>query len=179
MCMKGEKRHKMKIATLNVFVFLRKINENSYYHFSKVSPPSYYSFSFSARTDSKTIDYVKYVNLWENFINTHYKGKYNIVPSASSQLKLHRDVKQIDKFFFDDDFWLQKGNGDFLLIRINREANTDEEKDRILNYMGKTEFHVGETTVVPINEYFNPFLRKRINELYISAYKIVNQITEK
>lgn len=78
----------------------------------------------------------------------------------------------IDRYMIIDDDW-RDYKGDYLLLRINKEPNTNSEKNKIINYFGLTEFNVGDTKIVTINEYFNPFIRKLINELVISAYKIV------
>lgn len=166
-------KHKEKIEFSNVkYEYFKCIGEESYYLFSEANPPSYYSFAFSARIDGKNLDYLKYIDLWKNFINSQYSSYTNDVFPIVEQLNFYKDFGNLDKEYLTSEYWIDY-KGDYLLLRINREPNTNAEKNKITNYFGLTEFNVGDTKPVPINEYFNPYIRRLINELIISAYKIV------
>ena len=165
--------HKEKIAFSSVkYEYYKRIGEDSYYLFSDSNPPSYYSFAFSARVDGKNLDYIKYIDLWKSFINDRYSSCENEVLPIVEQLSYHRDIGNLDKKYFVPEYW-NDYKGDYLLLRINREPNKNDEKNKIISYLGLTEFNIGDTKPVPLNEYFNPYIRKLINELIISAYKIV------
>lgn len=165
--------HQEKIWFSSIkYEYFTQLGENSYYLFSESEPPSYYSFAFSARIDGNNLDYAKYIELWENFINVKYSSCVNDVLSTVNQLKYHKDVGNLDKEYFEPEYWTNY-KGDYLLLRINKEPHKIVEKNKILNYFGLTEFSVGKTKLVTINEYFNPYIRKLINDLIISAYKVV------
>lgn len=169
----NEMPHEEKVMFSNKkYKYFKESGEESYYLFSDANPPSYYSFAFSARNDGKTLDYSKYIDLWEKFIEKQYPLCVNNIPSIIDQVNCYKDVGNLDKEYFDLDYW-KKYEGDLLLLRINKEPNTNLEKDKILKYFHLTEFNVGETIIVSSNDYFNPLIRKLINELVVSAFKIV------
>lgn len=153
--------------------YFNKINEQSYYVFSADEPPAYYSFAFSARETTYDFDYAKYVDLWNDFISSEYNTSLNQNSLPHEQIKLHRDYDNLkDKYKFND-YWNKFSNGDYLLLRINQRPNRINTEKRILDYFGLTTFNIGETIVVDIKEYFDPFIKRMIDELIISAFKIV------
>lgn len=152
--------------------YFKKIGEESYYLFSEDEPPSYYSFAFSARETTYDFNYAKYVDLWNDFISSEYKTHINENFPPHEQLKLHRDYDNLPDRYKVADFW-DKYDHDYLLLRINQRPNQTIVEEKILNYFGLTTYNIGETKLVDIKEYFNPFIRKMIDELIISAFKIV------
>ena len=69
-------------------------------------------------------------------------------------------------------FW-KKYSGPSLLLRINSKPNTNERERILCNYFGITEFNVGEVKIVPLSEYYNPYLKQQIDELIVSAFKVI------
>lgn len=183
----------LDIATFNSYSFLKNsshsekqsinadkysfYNDNllrSYYKVDKNNPPGYYSFAFTARNSKEDISYRDYVQLWSKFIsNSKYSGNVHSEIKPEEQLKWHRDKENLKKEYFTRDFWDSYEEGDYLLLRINRDVNTDKQKEEISTYFGINPFHIGETKIVPISEYFNPMVKRYMQELVISAFKIV------
>lgn len=162
---------------LNYFNKMKSVFDgNIYYYLEDDNPPSYFSFAFAARVDNKTIDYYKYVELWNVFLRERYpKQRNNNIFPVEQLKKYYRDIENIDNQYLNEKFW-NNYHGDYLFLRTNQRPNTKGRTYDIANYFGITsikEFHIGLTKVVPISEYFNPFLRKQLDELYISAFKII------
>ena len=157
------------------YAFFKSVNEDCYYRYidSEGIPPAYYSFAFSAREDEDKINYEKYCSLWNKFITETYGDNTNIVPPPYMQLREHTDVGNIGKNFLGPNYWEKKDNGDYLFLRVNSRPTNTEEENKIINYFGLTTLNVGDEVVKPISEYFNPLVRRWIDELIISTYKIV------
>ena len=167
--------HKREFSELK-YRFAKKHNLNSYYRCCEKSPPSYWSFAFSARNDTQNIDYYKYVSLWDMFLKTTYPQKtYNQVPiiPPHKQMEYHKDRDNFEKIYFTQEYWEQYNHDDYLIIRINREPSDNERKLLITNLFGISKFHIGAVKVIPANDYFKQFIYNQMQELYISAYKIV------
>lgn len=158
------------------YKFAKEQNLSSYYKCCENTPPSYWSFAFSARTDSKNIDYFKYVSLWDVFLKTKYPkkayDKVALIPPYK-QMDFHRDKDNFEKIYFTEEYWKQFEHDDYLIIRINREPNDNERKLLITNLFGIPKFHIGAVKVIHTKDYFMPFIYKQMQELYISAFKIV------
>lgn len=158
------------------FQFSQDSKLSSYYMCSKENPPAYWSFAFSTRTDNKSIDYYKYVSLWNEFLKKNYpnirKNDMLVMP-PHEQIKLHRDIDNLDTKYLSKEYWDTQQPGEWLLIRINREPNDNERKIALSNMFGISSFHIGAVKLVPINYYHLPFMQQQLKELYISAYKIV------
>lgn len=60
-----------------------------------------------------------------------------------------------------------------MLLRINRGPHTNERREIISDYFGIETFSVGAVKLVPLNEYYMPFVNTQMRELYISAFKII------
>lgn len=150
----------------------KSTDDNLYYFIDEKKPPAYFSFAFASRLDSKSIDYSKYVTTWDRFLKEKYAGEQLKNISPPNQLDFHRDKKNLDKKYFDLDYWKDK-SGDYLLLRINKEPGSSDREQAFATYFGNDDIHVGITKIVPISEYFNKFLRKQIDELYISAFKVI------
>lgn len=167
--------HKRDFSELK-YRFAKEQNLSSYYKCCENNPPSYWSFAFSARIDTKNIDYFKYVSLWDMFLKTTYPKKtYDKSPLVPpyKQMEYHKDRENFEKVYFTKEYWTEYAHGDYLIIRINREPNDNERKLLIINLFGIPKFHIGAVKVIPANDYFKQFIYKQMEELYISAYKIV------
>lgn len=151
------------------------IGDNIYYYLDEKEPPSYFSFAFAAREDNQVIDYYKYVELWDSFIREKYPNKDNIIIPPNEQLQnYYIDKDNIEKLYFDVDYW-KDYHGDYLFLRTHKKPNTKSRMFDIANYFGVSdigEYHLGLIRIVPVSEYFNPFLKKQLDELYISAFKV-------
>lgn len=158
---------------LDFFLYNRNILDREFYYFlDKNKPPKYFSFAFAARVDYNRFDFRKYIDLWNKFIEYKYNGFCNVNITPVEQIEFYKDKENIDKKYFDSSFW---GNysGDYLLLRLNRKPNKYEHRIQLFNYFGITEMHEGATKLVPTVQYFDAFLKKQIDELYISAFKVV------
>ena len=152
------------------------INNSIYYRIDSDEPPTYFSFAFFARTDYGTIDYEKYVNIWDEFLNLYFENEHFVNERPEKQLEYHRDRKNIESKYFDPDHWLTYEKGDYYFLRYNSTPNDNQREQQIKNYFGiicDDDMHIGATKVVNSSEYFTQFLRRQIDELYISAFKIV------
>ena len=117
--------HKEKIEFSSVkYEYFKNLSEESYYLFSESNPPSYYSFAFSARIDGKNLDYFKYIDLWKNFILSQYSSYTNDIMYIVEQLNFYKDIGNLDKEYLAPEYW-NGYKGDYLLLRINREPNTN------------------------------------------------------
>lgn len=156
------------------FSFYEKRKLKSYYGIDRKCPPHYYSFAFYAREDSTHIDFYKYVWIWKEFISQYSKSQSieNILPEDILK-NYYVDVGNLDKCYLDRTFWESQSKGAKLLLRINRGPNTVERKQIISDYFGIDSFYVGAFKLVPLNEYFVPFINTQMRELYISAFKII------
>lgn len=85
---------------------------------------TYYSFAFLARIDGKNLDYFKYIDLWKNFILSQYASYTNDIMSIVEQLNFYKDIENLDKEYLAPEYW-NGYKGDYLLLRINREPNTN------------------------------------------------------
>ena len=143
-----------------------------YYHIDKNNPPEYFSFAFSARTGPKQFDCFRYVSIWDNYLRENFSELKNENINPIEQIKKHRDYDNIDARYKSNDYWKDK-KGDYLLLRINRSPNDGDREAEFITYFGTSPIHDGIIKVVSISEYFNQWLKKQIDELYISAFKIV------
>ncbi len=148
-------------------------NLNSYYRIEENSSPKFLSLAFAARTDIKKINLDKYVQLWNDLIEELYPSAIHAMPTPMEQIKKHRDLEMIDKRYSNERFWKKYSKGDYLLLRINRAPRMNKRKQQIADYFGIPKFHLGAIKIVPCHEYFNPFIKKQIDEHYVSAFKIV------
>lgn len=150
----------------------KRANDNIYYLIDENNPPAYFSFAFAARTDYRKIDYNKYIGIWNKFLNDQYATLTNTNMPPEKQMLYYRDKDNIENKYFSSDFW-RNYSGDYLLLRINRTPDTSERSDEITNYFGIEEMRIGATKLVPLGMYFDAFVKKQLDELYISAFKVV------
>ena len=147
----------------------------SFYYIDKNNLPAFLSFAFAARkgyndNDFDIYDYCKY---WDNFIRQYFGNMHHIMDKPEKQVALHNQIGMLDSRYTSREYWAKMDHGDYLLLRINREPNTNEEKEQLAQYFKIPKFHCGATKVVPISEFFTPYLRKQIREHYVSVIKIV------
>jgi len=145
----------------------------SYYDIDENEKPAYFSFAFAARTSTSTFDVYRYVEIWRKFIQSEFANENNINKKPHEQLLQYIDKDNIDTKYLNEEFWETYSKGEYLFLRVNREPNTDEQKERLLMYFRATQFRIGLVKIVPISEYHNPYLTPFLQELYVSAYKIV------
>lgn len=157
---------------LDFYEMIKSSDYNIYYLIDEKKPPTYFSFAFAARTESKKLDFNKYVSIWNKFIRERYANCKNVNMPPEKQLQLHKDKDNLDNKYFSSDFW-KKYSGDYLLLRLNREPNTSERANEMIEFFGIDEMHIGATKLVSLSEYFETYLKKQIDELYISAFKVV------
>ena len=155
------------------YEFYKKNDWNSYYYIDKKNPPSYFSFAYAAREDNRTIDYEKYIYYWKIFLDEYFPSQKIRNAAPEEQLLRHIDKGNIKDIYFEAEFWNKFNEGDYLFLRINNLPNNNEVKGIISNYFGVKKCHIGAVKVVPIKDYFRPFIRRQIQELNISAFKIV------
>lgn len=138
---------------------------------------SYYSFAFNARSDRNKIDILEYIDIWDQFMSDSYKNEINIIPSPSEQLKGHKDYEMIPKKYKTNRFWIQKGKGSYLLLKVNKKVSKNNRSYRFkqLSYYYYNSKTIGcnRVAVVPLSEYFNPMLHRFIEEKVITVYKII------
>ena len=152
--------------------FYKNQNLNSYYFIDPVTPPSYFSLSFSARIDKKTIDYNKYKYLWDKFLETYkYKSPISNIP-ITNQISYHVDINNLPASLQTTNYW-KSYNGAYLLLRINKKPNDIERENILCNFFGITTFNIGEIKIVPLSNYYNSYIRKQMNELIVSAFKVI------
>lgn len=156
------------------FKFAKEHSLESYYQTSTNEPPAYWSMAFSARINNKSIDFYKYVRLWEIFIkSTPYSSNENMVIPPYEQLKSYRHISNLPNECFTKSFWEEFDKGDKLFIRINREPNDNEKKLMLTNLFGIPKFRVGAVNVLDIKDYYIHYIYQLMEELYISAFKVV------
>lgn len=165
---------KKKEFSKDKFLFYKKRKLRSYYVIDKKDPPSYFSFAFYARTSSEKIDFYKYVWIWDEFIS-QYSQVDNITEIAPEEIirKYYVDIGNLENELLSREYWELQTKGAKLLLRINKGPNTNEAKQIISSYFGINSFYIGAIKIVPLNEYFKPFIFKQLHELYISAFKII------
>lgn len=162
---------KQKFSSLKL-EFYKRHKLESFYLIDPINSPSYHSLAFSARTNKRTIDYNKYKYLWDLFIIDYKFNKIIKNPPAEIQILQHKDLLNLPSEMKENSYW-EKYSGAKLLLRINQGPNDLEREKVLCNYFGITEFNVGETKIVPLSEYYNPYIRQQINELIVSAFKII------
>lgn len=156
------------------FNYYKKNRLTSYYDIDLENPPAYFSFAFYARKDISSIDFDKYIWIWNEFISSYYPDSTNVIPLPEEHIKkFYRESNKLQKRYFEREFWKSYPKGEYLILMINREPNTNEEKKMLGDYFGISPFHVHATKVVPLNSYFNPYINKNLRELYITAFKII------
>lgn len=156
------------------YSFFERRKLRSFYTVDKKCPPHYFSFAFYAREDSTHIDYYRYVWIWKEFISQFFKNEHieNVLPEVALR-DFYVDKGNIDKCYFDRRFWESQDKGAKLFLRTNRGPNTNERKQIISDYFGIESFSVGAIKLVPLHEYYMPFINTQMRELYISAFKII------
>lgn len=156
------------------FSFYEKRKLKTFYTVDKQHPPHYFSFAFYAREDATHIDFYRYVWIWREFISQYFKNERieNALPEDALQ-DYYVDKGNLDKCYFDRKFWESQDKGAKLLLRINRGPHTNERREIISDYFGIETFSVGAVKLVPLNEYYMPFVNTQMRELYISAFKII------
>lgn len=156
------------------FSYYRQEKLDSYYEIDETAPPAYFSFAFYARETVRSIDFDRYVWIWNKFISTHYGDKSDVHDLPYDHIKkYYRDKDNLEGCYLTSSFWNQQTAGAKLLLRINREPNTNERKQMICAYFGIKPFRLGAVKIVPINEYYKPFIQKQLAELYITAFKVI------
>lgn len=155
------------------YEFFIEKNYTSFYDIAEDNPPNFLSLAFAARKSVTEIDLDEYIGYWDDLIEKHYGTYRNTLQSPAEQMKNHKHAGMIEAKYFTDEYWSDYSNGAYIFIRINREPNDGKRKKQLCQYFGIPIFHVGATKVVPISEYRNEFLKKQIDEHYVSAFKIV------
>lgn len=148
-------------------------NYKSFYYIDIDSPPRFLSFAFAARKGISEFNIIEYCNIWESFINSNFENQVHINLPPNQQMKYHLQAGMLDKRYFTSKFWDGYLQNDYLFLRINREPNTNERKEKLAQYFGIPKFHCGATKIVPVSEYYKPFLKTMLNEHYVSVFKIV------
>lgn len=170
----GMTLEKKKEFSNEKFAYYRQEELDSYYEIDENIPPTYFSFAFYARETVKFIDFDRYVWIWNEFISTHFSDESDIHDSPDEHIKkYYRDRDNLEGCYLTSSFWDRQAAGAKLLLRINREPNTNERKQMICTYFGIKPFHVGAVKIVPLNEYYKPFVQKQLAELYITAFKVI------
>lgn len=162
-----------KEFNLQKLAFYREQGLESYYEIDEDVAPAYFSFAFAARVNTENLDVYKYMRIWKKFIDSKFSGNKVVNIKPVEQLSFHRDKDNFEDRYFEDCTWDGLQAGAYLLLRINSMPESNERKEMIKDYFGAEQFHVGITKVMPISEYFKPFLRQQIDELYVSAFKII------
>lgn len=162
-----------KRFNLKKIEYAKKHGIGNYYECDKANPPEYWSFAFTARLDYKTIDYDLYIEHWTTFLEEYYPNEKHSNRYPNEQLKLHTDINNLPQDMLSPNYWERFDKGAYLVLRINKEPNTNERKRMLCRFFGITDFHIGAIKVVPLNSYFEPFLKRMLQELYVSAFKIV------
>lgn len=156
------------------FSFYEKRKLKSFYTVDKQCPPNYFSFAFYARENSTHIDFYRYVWIWKEFISQYFKsGRIENLPPEVALRDFYVDRGNLDKCYFERKFWESQSKGAKLLLRTNRGPNTNERREIISDYFGIESFFVGAIKLVPLYEYYMPFINTQMRELYISAFKII------
>lgn len=145
----------------------------SYFYINPSDLPNYISLAFSQHISHNKFNYDGYISCWDQFLNEYFPNKKCTNISPVEQLKTHVDYKNIDDLYKTEKYWQQKAPGVYCLLRVNKRPNDESRENRILNYFGKPEYHIGLTKVIPFSEYHMPYLKKDLQELNISAFKIV------
>lgn len=162
-------RQKFSEKKLNFYI---NNNLGSYYFIDPDTPPTYFSLSFSARLNKETIDYDKYKYLWDEFlVQNGYNTKIINIP-AEQQILRHVEIGNLPSSVKTSEYWKNYAGAN-LFLRINQKPEKVERKNILCNYFGITSFNIGETKIVPLSEYYNPYLKIQMNELIVSAYKII------
>lgn len=158
------------------FNYYRENQLTSYYNIDTDNPPDYFSFAFYAREDSKTIDFDRYILVWKEFMDTlQIDPSENIIMAPGEYVgTYHIDKEQLNSRYLDNAHWAsQEPKGAKLLLKMNRMPSQNEQKKMLKDYFGVSELTLRATKVVPLSEYFVPFVNKNLRELYISAFKVI------
>jgi hypothetical protein len=165
-----EEKKKFNLKKLE---YAQKHGIGNHYQCSQTNPPQYWSFAFTARLDRNNIDYDLYIEHWMNFLEEYYPNEHNTNTKPEEELKFYIDKDNLPQELFSPEYWKSFNKGAYLLFRINKEPNTNERKNIICRLFNIKVFHIGATKIVPLNTYFEPFSNRMLNELCLSAYKIV------
>lgn len=149
---------------------------DSYFDINEANPPAYWSFAFSVRVDPKTIQFDRYVVLWDMFLRDNYPTlsfteKPLIAPHQ--QMEFHIDKNNIQKKYFDGKFWSAYSHNDYLLLRVNKKTVDKKKKDYIGNLFKLKKIRIGAIKILQIDAANREYIRELMKELYISAFKIV------
>ena len=187
----------LDIAFFNSYSFLRELSIDEKREFSKHkfeyflsenmqtvfeetrdNDLGYYSFAFSChKTDildvsnyEYEIDIVKYIKIWESFIDKYYKGKKHKEVSVEEQIKRRKNKHMPDDYYheFDD-----AAPGVYYILRTEEKNIPEKYVKQVLSLFGKSEMTVGYLTYIKSDEF------GKYTELYkyagVSAFKIVVQ----
>lgn len=187
----------LDVAMFNSFSFLRnntiqerkKFNQLKKHFYEKysttiqpvaydvVSPyPDYFSLAFCCRDVKGQFNYDMYVWLWEKLIKeNNYKYTSNELHPTEMIDKYYIDTEQLPKQIESKDFWNKQIKGDVLLLRINKKPTTQLRQMWMCDFFGITSFRCKGIKVVSTDEVSNYMLQRELQELNISAFKLINK----
>lgn len=154
-----------------------EVNENlDYYSFAfschknvengTIKSGNYSDFSIEFDLD---LDLKKYIEIWDEFIQTYYPDKTHHEKTIQQQIEMHVDNKQMPDLFFQE--FDQLPSGIYYILRLNRIIPYYRNQLASI-FLGST-LSIGLLKIVElkeINNYFDLF-----NDKIISGFKIVKQ----
>lgn len=155
----------------NKFEYFKGRGLFCFYDYDSEDEFSYYSLAYSARKNKTKIDLEKYLELWEDFLKTYYPKCINVMEPIGQQLNKHVDIGQLPRRKILDELD-KKPVGSYLLLRINRMPKSEEKRIQLQSLFRGEKVEIGKWTIIPIDDYGR--VERYVNELYVSAFKIVN-----
>lgn len=134
------------------------------------SGQQYFSLAFAARDEDGELDIDKYIELWNEFINSCYKGFEHVEGIVKEQLAFHTDKSELRKNLHED--ILKYDKGVYLLLRTNKDR-TESIHSQLFTLFGidKRHYRKGLTKLVPISDFET--IKPLLINLDVSAFKVI------
>ncbi len=133
----------------------------------------YLSFAFAARTTTSTIDFDKYISIWNEFIKEYYPKNEHKEMSVTKQLRHHVDSGSINISQYAGKF-RSKNNGAYILLRTNKTNRAKPIQTEIMNFFNISSYHGGALKIVTLDEFNSePQAKTFVKNLEVSAFKVV------
>lgn len=157
--------------------FAKKRKLGSYLKVDYTENIGYFSFALSCRNDNQAFDIKQYIEIWDDFISTNYKGYKHVEPSIADQIKRRVDPNHIPNGFeheFDS-----RPSGIYFILRLNSHDVSKGHKRFILSRFGVKTISVGPLIIVDAAEMTTKqttdILNRCCESRDLAAFKIVKQ----
>lgn len=157
--------------------FAKKRKLDSYLKVDYTENIGYFSFALSCRNDNQEFDIKQYIEIWDDFISSNYRGHKHVEPSIADQIKRRVDPNHIPNGFeheFDS-----RPSGIYFILRLNSHDVSKGHKRFILSRFGVKTISVGPLIIVDAaamtTEQTADIFNRCCESRDLAAFKIVKQ----